>query len=327
MKHSTAFLPLLIAIGTSLVKAQVPSPTTLPVYRIVKSGASAADAAALAKRLDIPAQGLVTAHGKVSFVDANKYLAFPTAAVSESEATRRVLGATRNKNADVPIRLSSIDAHALSEWRVLDEKTALDTISRALDAASLRLESATPLVGHNVLTLYFRDSAGKWLENSKPLDTQVSYKFTVPTGHRLIGPGAQVQVTYDSGGRVSQLHYAARRLEAGPSVKILSEADARERLAHIVPKEARITLRLVYWSPPLEPWIGTRLLHDPRGRSPAERRRLEDSLSSEPDTGHGRPAVRSTLDADRSGERRGGACTCRGDRRQAPLYLHMGWFR
>jgi hypothetical protein len=255
MKHIAA-LPLLLATGVILAQAQTPTPTTLPVYQVVKSGASETEAAALAKQLQIPAETLVNTHGRVSFIDAEKYLAVPKAPVTDAETIRRLREATKNKNPEREIRLRAVDAKALSELRVLDEKVALDTMARALGTSALRLQSATPVAGHNTLTFYSHENGGKWLAKSNRLDTTVNYKFTVESGHPLIGPGAQAQITYDGEGHVSHLLYAARQLKAGEQVKIVSESEARERIARKLPANAQITVRLVYWSPPLEPWLG-----------------------------------------------------------------------
>jgi len=255
MKHIIS-LPLMLAAGIFLAQAQTPTSTTLPVYQVVKSGASETEAENLAKQLRVPAEFLVNAHGRVSFVDPEKYLAIPKAPITDSETIRRLRDATKNKNPATEIRLTAIDSHALSEWRVPEEKMAVDTITKALESSALQLQSATPTVGHNTLTMYSRDTDGKWLAKATELDTTVNYKFTVEGGYPLIGPGAQAAITYDSVGHVSQLLYSVRRLKAGETVKILSEAEARERIARKLPASARITIRLVYLSPPLEGWLG-----------------------------------------------------------------------
>ncbi|MFY9853964.1 MAG: hypothetical protein WAK26_08825, partial [Terracidiphilus sp.] len=121
MKNLTV-LPLMLAGGIFLAQAQSPSPTTLPVYHVVKTGASDSEAAALAKELQIPAESLVNARGKVSFVDSKKFLTVPTAPVTDAETVRRLREATKNKNPETEIRMTAIDAKALEALRVLDEK-------------------------------------------------------------------------------------------------------------------------------------------------------------------------------------------------------------
>jgi len=255
MKNLTA-LPLMLAGGIFLAQAQAPTPATLPVYHVVKSGASETEAAALAKELQIPAESLVRSHGRVSFVDSKKFLVVPTAPVTDANTVRRLREATRNKNPETEIRMTAIDAKALEALRILDEKTALDKTAKALEASALGLQLATPAAGHSTLTMYTRDSSGKWKAKSTQLDTTVNYKFSVEGGLPLIGPGAQAQVTYDGEGRVSQLVYSARQLKAGETVKILSEDEVRRRIAPKLPASARITTRLVYLSPPLDGGLG-----------------------------------------------------------------------
>src|SRR5271169_4254020 len=117
MKH-IGCLSLMLAGGILLAQAQTPTARTLPVYQVVKSGASETEAAALAKQLHIPTEALVSAHGRVSFIDPEKYLAIPKAPVSDPETIRRLRDATKNKNPATDIRLTAIDVHALSELRV-----------------------------------------------------------------------------------------------------------------------------------------------------------------------------------------------------------------
>jgi hypothetical protein len=255
MKH-TGYLPLMLAGGILLAQEQTQTARTLPVYQVVKSGVSETEAATLAKHLHLPTEALVTAHGKVSFIDAEKYLAIPKAPISDSETIRRLREATKNKNPATEIRLNAIDVHALNELHVLGEKIAIESTARALEDSALQLQSATPVAGHSTLTLYSPDRGGKWLAKTSRLDTTVHYKFTVEGEYPLIGPGAQASITYDGSGRVSQLLYSVRRLKAGEAVRILSEAEARERIARKLPANARITTRLVYLSPPLEGWLG-----------------------------------------------------------------------
>jgi hypothetical protein len=255
MKNLAA-LPLVLAGGIVLAQAQAPTPTTLPVYHVVKSGASETEAAALAKQLQIPTESLVTAHGKVSYVDPKKFLVVPTAPVTDNDTVRRLRDATKNKNPAMEIRATAIDAKALEALRVLDEKTALETTAKALEASELRLQMVTPVAGHSTLTMYTRDSNGTWQAKSTPLDTTVNYKFTVDNGLPLVGPGAQAQVTYDSEGHVSQLVYSVRQLKAGEMVKIIPEDEAKRRIAPKLPATARITTRLVYLSPPLDGGLG-----------------------------------------------------------------------
>src|SRR5437899_434270 len=78
--------------------------------------------------------------------------------------------------------------------------------------------------------------------------------FSLPGSYPLLGPGAQVQITYGSTGNVSRLLYAARQLTAGPEVQLISAIEASNRIARFLPANAQCYLQLVYWSPPFQPW-------------------------------------------------------------------------
>ncbi|MGA2017791.1 MAG: DUF6345 domain-containing protein [Opitutaceae bacterium] len=224
---------------------------SLPVYEIVKSGASATEVAALADQLKIPVKSLVASGGLVTFVDPGKFLATPAAQVTESELTQRLRAATRNKDVSRPIGLGAIDTSSLNSWRVFDPRQASDTFGRALSASGLEPQFGIPAIGHAQLTLYSKDASG-WNSTRQDLDTEVSYTFAEPGGHPLVGPGAQVQVAFDAAGGVSRLHYASRRLKAGPSVRVITEAEARNRISRLEPDGVGIVMRVVYWSPPLQ---------------------------------------------------------------------------
>ena len=53
--------------------------------------------------------------------------------------------------------------------------------------------------------------------NGKYLNTQVSYQFTAPDSLPMVGPGAQLQVSFgtNSAGKGTRLLYAARELYTG----------------------------------------------------------------------------------------------------------------
>jgi hypothetical protein len=70
-------------------------------------------------------------------------------------------------------------------------------------------------------------------------------------GIRLGGPGARIRVTFDADGSVTQLRHASRDLRPGPIVAV---DDARLQCAERYGPSAdgaRITVKLVYYSPPL----------------------------------------------------------------------------
>ena len=244
-------------------KTGVQASTSLPVYEVTKTGASNSEAAAVADQLKIPAKPLVNAGGSLLFVDPEKYLAIPTATVADTEEISSLRDATENKDESRPIDLRAIDTDALGSRPVFDANDALRSIAQGLEAAGLQPQFGKPSVGHSTLTLYSSDGSGHWNSTSQDLDTEVSYRFSDANGYPLVGPGAQVQVTYDGAGNVSRFHYAARRLTPGATVQVISEREARDRIARLVPAGAEVTTRIVYWSPPLGPSLAL-----PKGWNP-----------------------------------------------------------
>jgi hypothetical protein len=86
------------------------------------------------------------------------------------------------------------------------------------------------------------------------LDAHVSYRFTVD-GHLLVGPGVQVQVSYSPKGLVTRLLHSTPTLKRGPAVRIIAADVVRSQFARLLPEDAEVTLRPVYWAPPLRPGI------------------------------------------------------------------------
>ena len=92
---------MLLAQGaTFLVAAENKEPTTLPVYEVVKTGATAEEAEALARRLGIPSKQIRSESGAIEFVETTRFLSFPKEEkVAESKRLEEAIAATRNKDA------------------------------------------------------------------------------------------------------------------------------------------------------------------------------------------------------------------------------------
>lgn len=253
MKDKLAFALLLSgAVSCSIAHGQA----TLPVYRVTKAGASRTELEALSSRFKMPslrATGLQG--GQISVMDTSRFLALPTSeAQNAGNQMEKLRNGTVNKFPSIPIELKSIDMTKLNRLRVFSEDAAIKTATEQLRAAGLEPQFGTPAIGHNFFTL-FSERNGRWVSNEKPVDTSVIYVFTDPTGHRIIGPGAQVQVTFDGDGNVSRLHYAANRLKEEGTVRVISGQEADRRIRKIAPGGGKISKRLVYWCPPLQPLL------------------------------------------------------------------------
>jgi Family of unknown function (DUF6345) len=237
-------LPLGVAAA-----APTPAPTSLPVYEVVKTGATASQAAILARQLGISSNGILSAGGAISFVDSTGYLSVPTAKAIKSPLLTQAIAATRNKDGTRKITPTILNARAIADLHVPSKSSVLSKTASALAAAGLTPQFAAAFVGHNELSLYSHD--GMHIQNSSPLDTEVAYHFIDPNGYPIYGPGAQVQITYGAAGHVSRVLYAARRLKAVATVQLISQAEANAQIARLLPKNATITSRLVYYAPPL----------------------------------------------------------------------------
>lgn len=226
-------------------------PTSLPVYEVVKTGATASEAEKLASYLGIRSKNVLSEGGAIEFVDATRYLSIPKEKVTESERLNQAIEATRNKDATRKIAPTILKASAISELHVLPESSALSKTASALAEAGLTPEFGKASVGHHELSLYSKDGKRSIIHDNSPIDTEVTYKFTDPNGYPIFGPGAQAQVTYDASGQVSRLFYATRKLKAVGTVQVISQEEANERIVHLFPPKSSITSRLVYFAPPL----------------------------------------------------------------------------
>ncbi len=86
----------------------------------------------------------------------------------------------------------------------------------------------------------------------RQIDTTVRYRLDLD-GVPLDGPGSRMRVTYAPDGEVTELRWATRELERGPSVELLPPGQARHECASRYPPRSKIGKpRLVYWAPPLD---------------------------------------------------------------------------
>jgi hypothetical protein len=223
----------------------------LPVYRVVTTGIQEQEARQLAGELRIPATELIWRDGEVSFVDRDTYLAVPMVEIEDPEVVARFTKATTNHHPEIPIAVSGIDYEALRRHVPFADDAALKRAADALDNAGLTPASARPMVGHTEFTTVTIGADGTEQEQwHAALDTQVSYRMTVD-GYPLVGPGAQIQMSFGAEGNVTRLMHATRTLEAGPSVAIIDADTMRRRLACSLPEDADVDVRLVYLAPGL----------------------------------------------------------------------------
>ncbi|MCX6929643.1 MAG: hypothetical protein NT154_41475, partial [Verrucomicrobia bacterium] len=228
----------------------------LPVYQVVQSGATAAQAQSLASTLGIPPESLSLSNGEAFFLDPSNFMAVPAVQITDATIISNLTAGTKNDYPRIPLRFEQIDFSALGKWPIVNSNTALTTISSAFDKANLLPQFGTPLISHTMLNAYYSNEVNVVISNRAFLDTHVKYEFSTPgaaaPGYPIIGPGAQVQVTYGTNGGITRLHYAARRYSEGKMVAVISPGLAGERVAHLFPGlNAQLTPQLVYYAPPL----------------------------------------------------------------------------
>jgi hypothetical protein len=248
MNLRTALLALSVLLMATAAKAQQPS---VSVYEVVKTGATAAEAQALAKQLGIPAENILSAGGAIEFVDASRYLSFPTEKVPDSKLLEEALAATRNKDKSRKITPTILNAGAISELHIVPADTALSKIAAALQAAGLTPQFGKASVGHHELSLYSKDGKQNIIRENSPIDSEVTYRFTAPNGYPIYGPGAEVQLTFDATDHVSRVFYAARTLKAVGTVAVIPQERVNQEIARMFPPNSVVNSRLVYFSPPL----------------------------------------------------------------------------
>ncbi|PMD33416.1 hypothetical protein L207DRAFT_518185 [Hyaloscypha variabilis F] len=228
-----------------------PTITELPVYEVLSTGIGESDAKKLAGALKIPTEKLRLQDGIALFIDSANYLAIPTVAVTEPEIVGTHLKATKNHNPEIPIEVRAIDYEALCRISPHCPKEALKRTSAAFESVELTPAHAIPVVGHTVFKTVSKTGDESVPASTKTnIDTHVTYRFTLD-GYLLVGPGAQVQVSYDPEGNITRLLHSTRTLKKGPSVKIVSTDAVRNRFSRFLPDDAEVNIRLIYWAPPL----------------------------------------------------------------------------
>jgi Family of unknown function (DUF6345) len=239
----------------TVTSAEAQSGSSLPVYQVLRTGLSQAQAFALAGRLDIPTNSIQYTNREIFFIDPANFLAVPTMPVTDPTITSNLLAQSPNKIPGIPIKFEQFDFAALNSLTVISSNTAVSTFANALANEDLAPQSAVPEVRHTLISAVYTNDSGAVFAASNYLDTKVNYQFNLG-GNPLIGPGAQAQIAYGPDGEVTRLLYAARQLVAGPLVNIISSTEASNRAAALFPGfNGQISVQLVYYAPPLS--LGT----------------------------------------------------------------------
>jgi hypothetical protein len=245
----TAFILLLTCHPT---EAQRAPPDSLPVYEVIGPFAGDTTINILSNVLKFSKDRIPVRNGVVSFVDTGRYLTIPSHPLGDTAVLRILKSRSAREIQDAPIQYDAIDFDGLRQLPVPDTVRIPTLARQVFISAGLDLDSATAELGHNHLSVSYTEANGTLISLDKALDTWVKYEFHDPNGIPFTGPGAHVQITFDPQQRISQLHYAWRKIKPGPMVKVISESEARNRIAKLLPKGAKINLKLTYWCPPFE---------------------------------------------------------------------------
>jgi Family of unknown function (DUF6345) len=231
------------------------SATELPVYHIATSKISEEQVGRLAEESRISLDKILVRDDTLSFVDPATYLAVPMVVIDDPEMLSSRAFATTNHFSEIPLQMKAIDYEALQRLEILDDDGALVRTQAALEAADIVPESASPFVGHTLFkTSIAREDGEGHRSTVATIDTHVRFRFTLD-GYLLVGPGAQVQFSFGPEGIVTRLIHATRKLEPGPTVEITPVEQVQEHFGRFLPDDAEVTIRLLYWAPPLRSGI------------------------------------------------------------------------
>ena len=226
---------------------------TVPVYQIIQAGATGTQASNLANGLNIPPAQLMFSNGLVAYLNPNGFLTFPTNGITNLPIISNLVAQTSNQFPSIPIAPVGLDFAALSNLTVLPDAAAMASASNALGNVGLLPQFGTPFINHVLYTAFYSNTDGTVISNSGPLDTDVEFQFVDPNGYPIIGPGEEVQFSYNSSGIVTRLHYSACQLSPQRTTQLMSGTEASNRVAALFPPGAQINFQAVYWSPPFTP--------------------------------------------------------------------------
>lgn len=237
-----------------------PPPGSLAVYEVTQGSVVTPEKAdALATALDLPAGAeILDEDGAVGYLDPDLFLAVPTTPVAPTALPQQL-------NDEPPVGpYEAFDFAAIQALQPVATETALAKVAGAFQAAGLTPTSlgigglaATPGVS------FARFEAFDIKENqviaTALLDGQVGYALKLGP-QRLVGPGAQVQVSLNGAGTPTQVAYALRGVQRSGWVQVVSSAQAAAHAealylaANPGTSQADVSYaceEVVYYAPPL----------------------------------------------------------------------------
>jgi Family of unknown function (DUF6345) len=243
------FASILVLLVVSVAGVDAPrattdddDPDTAPIWLVTKTGLTEDEAGRLAEAFGVPLA--LDEGGAFRFVSPS-YGDVPTIPVAGPATAAVGPGdeGERETIADAP------DFDALRRLVPIGDDEALRTTGAALDRAGLAPPEPAEVLHSELTFLLPEDPARSFM---RQIDTTVRYRLELD-GMPLEGPGSRMRVTYAPDGEVTELRWATRTLERGPSVELLPPGQARHECASRYPPGSKIRKpRLVYWAPPLD---------------------------------------------------------------------------
>ena len=236
---------------------------TAPIYSVLETGITRAQAAVLAESLGIPQGDLMFGDGSVRFVDPKKFQAVPTRPIQDQGIIEELRRNSQGEE-EGEVAFEAFDFPAIHRIVPMDGDKAVDVFQRAIlragigpkpeDPATIGPKPEDPLVRHT--TLEALDIDGRPLADNVKLDTHVLYQFDLG-GVPLTGPGSNLRVSFGPDGDATSLHVSMRKLQLAGEIPIISIDEAARRCAERYPNLGGSQRpRLVYYAPELPSLIG-----------------------------------------------------------------------
>jgi hypothetical protein len=236
----------------------------LPVYEVIQNGFFESQLAPLRERLKLRAESVSLKSGVVSYACPSQ-CPIPTRSVTDPAVLEKMQTTSRDEASNASTRYDMLDADGIGKLKPIDASRAEDLTHSAFAAAGINLESVKLISSNSALTASYKDLNGNVVSvDRKKINTTIKCQFVGKNEIPFVGPGAQLAVTYSPQEEVTFLHYCWRELKEGPQVDIIPETEAKERVRKLLPPNTQISLKLVYWCPPLETSVGEGTLITPK---------------------------------------------------------------
>jgi len=251
-------LSFLLIVGLAIeLPAARGAELQLPIFLVKATGPTQQQAGALAKQLNLLGNPRNRFGGLVYM--APNYGNLPT---------RQLEGGGDPDEGEHKITHTGLNLPAIQKIQVPSGEEVAQRVGAALGGAGLDPAkflmadgSVRPSIGHSTFT--FQRPQDEASSPPVPITTELNFRFSLNAGTPdkpqmvpLVGPGAQVKVVENPQGQVTALQYELRRLSRGPVVNIVDEQTALDRCGLALGQRvaaAALSVKLVYYAPPLEP--------------------------------------------------------------------------